>query len=117
MLKEELKKVEEELKNRLRELTLEAPFKEGIKERLLKMEFGSINHQVVAKQFRKGGREYRYKYHQLTANIKTEDGKWKTIPLKNVRYNGETLKRLSAVYNAIKRIEKTLEELKEVGEI
>jgi len=117
MLKGELKKIEEELKNRLRKLTLEAPLKEEIKEKILGFEFGSVNYQALVKTLRKKNRKYSYEYHQLSANIKTEDGKWKTIPLKNIRRDGRTLKRLSAVYNAIKRIKKTLEELEEAGEI
>ena len=114
---DELQKVKKELENRLLELTLKAPLKEEIKEEILGLKFGSVNHQVLVKRIRKNERKYPYEYHQLTANIKTENGKWKTILLKSVRQDDGTLKRLSVVYNAIKRIEKTLEELKEVGEI
>jgi len=112
----ELQKVKKELENRLLDILEKAPLREEVKEKILGLEFGSVNYQILIKRLRKRNKVYPYSYHQLSANAK-ENGKWKTILLKSVRNDDGTLKRLAVVYNAIKRIEKTLEELKEVGEI
>ena len=112
MLKE-LEKVKYELETLLLEILEKAPLKEEIKNQILSRSFGSLNYQIYLKKTGRGN--HRYEYHHLSGNIKTENGRWKTISLKSVRSNGEILKKLAVVYNSLKRSEEIIKDLKSIG--
>ena len=107
----DLEKVKKELEGKLQEVVRNANLPEEVKENLLNFRYGSVNYQLLPKKIK--GKTYLY--HHLSANVKGEDGKWKTKLIKSVRNDDGTLKRISVLYNSIKRISEIIEELKEVG--
>ena len=112
MYKEALKRLKKELENRLLEILEQADLREDFKEKILGLEFGSINYQTYTAKVK--GKEYEY--HHLSANFKNpETGKWKTIPLKHLRRQPEWFIPLVRVYSALKKVDSLMEDLESLG--
>jgi len=112
MYRKTLKELKRELENRLWEILTEADLREDIKEKILNLEFGSINYQTYTTKVK--GKAYEY--HHLSANWKNpENGKWKTIPLKHLRKKPEWFIPLVRVYSALKKVDSLIKDLESLN--
>jgi len=112
MYRKTLKELKRELENQLLGILTEADLREDIKEKILNLEFGSINYQTYTTKVR--GKAYEY--HHLSANWKNpETNKWKTISLKHLRRKPEWFDRLVRTYNALKKLDSLIKDLESLN--